>query len=63
MTESRGTPACISLVGDISPSTKTLNFLLERNELINLTVLTEKFNLINLYSKPVCQIMSDFFDI
>jgi hypothetical protein len=33
-TEPCGTPACISLGVDISPSTETLNFLCERNELM-----------------------------
>ena len=44
-TEPCGTPAFISLDVDSSPSTETLHFLFERNELIRLTVLTEKFNL------------------
>jgi hypothetical protein len=45
-TEPWGTLACISIRVGISPSTWTLNFPLERNELISLTVLAEKFNLI-----------------
>ena len=58
-----GTPACISLGFDISPLTETLNFLLERNELISLTMLTEKCNLSNVYRKPGCQVVSKAFSI
>jgi hypothetical protein len=47
-----GTPACISLVVDISPLTKTLNFLREIKELINLIRLNENFNSDNLHSNP-----------
>jgi hypothetical protein len=49
-----GTSACISLGGDISPSTETLNFLFERNELISLIIPIENSNVDNLYSKPGC---------
>ena len=62
-TEPWGTPAFISLGVDVSPSTETLNFLLERNDLISLTVLTEKFNLSNLYSNQGCQVVSNAFSI
>jgi hypothetical protein len=51
-TEACGTAACIFLGVDSSPSTETWNFLLERKELISLTVLAEKFNLSNLCDKP-----------
>jgi len=51
-TEPCGTPAYISFGVDNSSSTETLNFLLERNELISFIVLAERFNLISLYSKP-----------
>jgi hypothetical protein len=52
-TEPCGTPACITLGVDISPSTETLNFLCEKraNKLIKLV---ENSNLDNLYSKPEC---------
>jgi hypothetical protein len=62
-TERCGTPACISLGVDNSPSTETLNFMLERNGLISLIVLAESINLINLYSKPGCQVVSEAFSI
>jgi hypothetical protein len=52
-----GTPACIISLGiDILPSTETLNFLREREELISLIRLIENFNLDNLYSKPRCHV-------
>jgi hypothetical protein len=51
-TESCGTLALISLGVDISPSTDTLNSLLERKELISLSRINENFNLDKLYSKP-----------
>jgi hypothetical protein len=60
--EPRGIPACISLGVDISPSTKTLNFLLDRKELISLTVLIEKFNLIYLYDERVPGGIKGFLD-
>lgn len=47
-----GSSACISYGIDISPSNKTLNFLSERNELINLIRLVSNSNLDNLFSKP-----------
>jgi hypothetical protein len=47
-TESCGTPTCIYLRVDISPSTDSLNFRSLRNELINLITLIGKFNLDNL---------------
>jgi len=50
--ETCGTPACISRGVDSSPSTITLNFLLEMNELISLIKLDEKCNLDSLHSKP-----------
>jgi hypothetical protein len=43
-----GTLACISLGVDISPSTETLNFCCERNDLIILIKLVENCNLDNL---------------
>jgi hypothetical protein len=43
-----GTPACIHLGVDISPSAETLNFRCKRNELMSLIILVEKFNLDNL---------------
>jgi hypothetical protein len=44
-TEPCGTPACMYLGVDISPSTETLNFRSERKELISFV---EKFNFDNL---------------
>jgi hypothetical protein len=44
--------AYIYLGVDNSPSTETLHFLWDRNELINLINLTENSNLDNLQSKP-----------
>jgi len=62
-TEPWGTLSCISLGVDNSTSTETLNFLLERNDLISLIVLAERFHLINFYSKPGCQVVSKAFSI
>jgi len=62
-TELRGTPACISRGVDSSPSTITLNFLLERNELVSLIKLNEKCNSDSLCSKPGCHVVSDAFSI
>jgi hypothetical protein len=52
-TEPCGTPACISLSVDISPSTELMSF----------TKLIENFNLDNLYSKPGCHVVSKAFSI
>jgi hypothetical protein len=60
-TEPCSTPAFISLGVDISPSTQTLNFLFERNELISFIILAEKFKFDNLYNKPGCQVVSKVF--
>jgi hypothetical protein len=57
-TEPCGTPAFISLGVDILPSTDTLNFLCERNELISLIRLVENSIVDNLYSKPKCHNVS-----
>jgi hypothetical protein len=62
-TEPCGTPAFISLDVDISPSTQTLNFLFERNELISFIILADKFKFGNLYYKPGCQVVSKAFSI
>jgi hypothetical protein len=43
------------------PSTVTLNFLLEINELINLFKMDEKCNLESLYSKPGCHVVANAF--
>jgi hypothetical protein len=53
-TEPCGTPACISLGVDISPSTETLNLRCERNDPISLVKLFENSNFDSLYSKPWC---------
>jgi hypothetical protein len=55
-TEPCGTPACISLGVDISPSTETLNFRSERKELISCINLVENSNYDNLYSRPECHV-------
>jgi hypothetical protein len=61
--ETCGTPACMFLGADISPSTETLmNFLWER-ELIRLIKLIENYNVDNLYSKPRCHVVSQVFSI
>jgi hypothetical protein len=62
-TEPCGTPACISLGADSSPSTESLNFLWERKELISLIKLDENFNSDNFYSKPKCHVLSNAFSI
>jgi hypothetical protein len=58
-----GTPACIFRGVDSSPSTITLNFQWERNELISLIKLGEKCNSESLYSKPGCHMVSNAFSI
>jgi hypothetical protein len=58
-----GTPACISLDVDTSPSTDTVNFLREIKELISLIRLIENFISDNLYSKLRCQVLSKSFSI
>jgi hypothetical protein len=55
------TPASVSQGMDILPSAVILNFLLERNGLINLIMLTKMCNLYNLYSKPECHVVSRVF--
>jgi hypothetical protein len=57
------TPACISPGVDSSASTITLNFLLERNELVSPIKLDEKCSLGTLYNKPVCYVLSNSFTI
>lgn len=59
--ESCGTPVCITLVADILPSTKTLNFLFEWKELISLIKLVKKCNFYNLYSKLGFHVVSEAF--
>jgi hypothetical protein len=62
-TQPCGTSAYISLGIDISPSTKALNFLWERKELISLFKLTKNFNLDNFYGKPGCHVVSNAFSV
>jgi hypothetical protein len=62
-TEPCGTPAYISLGVGISPMNETLNFLWERKEPISLIRVIENFNLDNLYSKPMCHVVSKAFSI
>jgi hypothetical protein len=60
-TEPCGTPTCITLGVDISPSTETLNFIFDRKELISLIKLIENSNLDSLHSKPVCYVVSKVY--
>jgi hypothetical protein len=60
-TEPCGTPACISRSVDSSSSTITLNFLLEKNELISSIKLDEKCNSDNLFSNPESHVVSNSF--
>jgi hypothetical protein len=53
-TEPWGTLAAIFLGEESSPSTKTLNFLLLRNEAISLIKLAENVNSDSLYSRKHC---------
>jgi hypothetical protein len=62
-TEPRGTPACISLGFEITPSTETLNLRWERNDPISLVKLFENSNFDNLYSKPECHVVSKAFSM
>jgi hypothetical protein len=62
-TEPCGTPACISLGVDISPSTETLNFHSERKEPIRWITLVENSNFDNLYSRPECHVVSKAFSM
>jgi hypothetical protein len=62
-TEPCGSPACISLAVDISPSIETLNFRRERNELMSLIKLVGNSSSDNLYSKPGCHVVSKAFSI
>jgi hypothetical protein len=62
-TDTCGTPACINLGVDISPSTETKNFLLEKKELMSLIKVTENSNFDDLYIKPVCHVVSKTFSI
>jgi hypothetical protein len=56
-----GTPTCIILGVEISLSTETNYFLLERKELMSFIKVTEKSNFDSLYSKPVCHAVSKSF--
>jgi hypothetical protein len=62
-----GTPACISLGVDISPSTETLNLHCERKEPMSLIKLVENSSLDNLqllvYSEPECHVVSKAFSM
>jgi hypothetical protein len=58
-----GTPACISLAVDISPSTETLNLRCERKDPISLVKLFENSNFGNFYSKPECHVVSKTFSM
>jgi hypothetical protein len=57
--EPYGTTACISRGVDISPSTVTLNILLERNELIGFIMLAEKRISESVYNRSMCQVVSE----
>jgi hypothetical protein len=59
-----GIPACIYFSTDLSPSTETLNFRCDRNELISLITRVENCSTGNLQSKSWCHVVSQpFFDI
>jgi hypothetical protein len=62
-TESCGIPACISLGVDSSPSTKTLNILSDRYQLMNRIKFTGKCKFDSLYSKPGCHVVSKAFSV
>jgi hypothetical protein len=62
-TETCGTPTFIYLGVDISPSTETLNFLYERNELMSSIRLVENSIVDNLYSKLGCHNVSKAFSV
>jgi hypothetical protein len=53
-----GIPSCVCQGMDILSSTVSLNYLLERNELISLIKVDIKCNLDTLYSKPGCHVVS-----
>jgi hypothetical protein len=55
--------ACLSLGVDIFPSTETLNFVCERNELKSISRQVENSSLDNLRSKSGCNIVSKAFSI
>jgi len=56
-TETCGTPTCMGS----SPSTTTLNILLEMNELKNLIKLGERCKSDSSYSKPGCHVVPNAF--
>jgi len=62
-TKSCGSPACISRDVNISPSTVTLNVLLERNELIRWIMAAGKCHLESSYDRPGCHAVSEDFSI
>jgi hypothetical protein len=59
--EACDTPTSIFRGVDSSPSTITLYFLLESNELISLIKPDKKCDSDSLYSKPGCHVVSCFF--
>jgi hypothetical protein len=62
-TEHCGTPACISLGVDNSPSTESLNVLLVRNEVISFVKFAGNCYFVILYSKPGCHVVSKAFSM
>jgi hypothetical protein len=58
-----GTPACIILGDDISPSTKALNFLCEIKEPRSLDKLVENSKFDKFYSKPECHVVPKDFSM
>lgn len=54
-------PGCIPLDVDISLPAETLNFLIERKELISFIKLVESCNVDNLYNKPRSHVISKVF--
>jgi hypothetical protein len=58
-----GTSACTFRDVDSSPSAVTLNFIMDRNELISFMKLAENCNFDNFYSKPGCHVVSKAFSM
>jgi hypothetical protein len=63
MTEPYCTPACISLIVDMSPSTETSNFYCERKEPMSLIKPVASSNFDNIFSKPKCHVVSKAFSM
>jgi hypothetical protein len=62
-TEPSGTPSCISLGVDNSPSTETLNLRCDRKDPISLVKLFENSNFDNLHSNPEFHVVLEAFSM